>query len=74
MRPVAIVVSGEFGQHRMHVALIDHDQMIEALGTNRPDDPFGAGVGRLRIPSKPRGGATLGAWRRRSRRRHQQQL
>lgn len=48
MRPVAIVVSDELGQHSVEVALVDHDQMIEALGTNRPDDPFGNGVGLRR--------------------------
>lgn len=51
MWPVAIVVSGELGQHRVQVALIDHDQMIEALGTNRPDDPLGNRVG-LRRPGR----------------------
>lgn len=51
MRPVAVVVSGELGQHPVQVALIDHDQMIEALGTNRPDDPLGNRVG-LRRPGR----------------------
>jgi len=51
MQPVAIVVSGELGQHRVQVALIDHDQMIEALGTNRPDDPLDNRVG-LRRPRR----------------------
>ncbi len=44
MRPVAIVVIGELGQDDVQMALIDHDQVIEALLPNRPDDPLGDGV------------------------------
>ena len=45
MWSVAIVVIGELGQHRPQVTLVDHDQVVEAFGPNRPHDPLGDGVG-----------------------------
>ncbi len=41
MRPVAIVVVGELGQCGVQVALIDHDQVIEALPPEGPHHPVG---------------------------------
>jgi hypothetical protein len=34
----------KLGEYGVQMALIDHDQVIEALGPNRPDDPLGDGV------------------------------
>jgi hypothetical protein len=45
--PLAVVIIGKFGEHALEVALIDHDDVVEKLGPNRPYDPLGDGV-RLR--------------------------
>ncbi len=59
MRSVAIVVIRELRQHPAQVALVDHDYVVEALGPNRPHDPFGYSVafgarGGVRNPAIPR--------------------
>jgi hypothetical protein len=45
MRSVPIVVIAELGQHRPQVALIEHDEVIEAFHPKCPHEPLGDGVG-----------------------------
>jgi hypothetical protein len=56
MGSVAIVVIGELGQHRAQVTLVNHDQVIEAFGPNRPHDPLRDRVGGRRPRRGPHPG------------------
>ena len=44
--PVAVVEAGELRQHLAEVGLVQHDEVIEALSAEGPDDPLGDGVRR----------------------------
>src|SRR5438270_9713112 len=50
MRPVFVVVADEFAQHRRQVLLVQHDQVVEALATECPNDALGDRV-RPRSPN-----------------------
>ena len=59
MRSLAIVVIRELGQYAPQVALVDHDQVIEAFGPNvrtiRSAAALAFGVrGGVRTPAMPR--------------------
>ena len=50
MRPICVVLPDEFRQHRCQVLLVEHDQVIEAFSTERPNDTFGDRI-RTRRPN-----------------------
>lgn len=56
MRSVAVVVIRELAQHHPQVALVDHDQVVEAFGPNGPYDSLGHGVGIRRPGRGPHAG------------------
>ena len=45
MGAIVVVVVGEFPQDGCQVALVDHDQVVQTLGSNRPHDSFRDSVG-----------------------------
>ena len=55
MRPIAVVVISEFGEHAPKVRLVDHDHMVKTLGPNASHHSLGDRVrlGRLRRDSHP---------------------
>jgi hypothetical protein len=48
VRPLTVVVLDELGKHRSKVLLIQHDQVVEALAAEGPDQAFRDGVRRWR--------------------------
>jgi hypothetical protein len=55
MRAGGVVVREVATQQAAEVSLVDHDDVIEAFPSNRPDDALGEGI----LPGRPRGDEDL---------------
>ena len=45
MRTMAVVVPGVAAEDALEMSCVHDEEMIQALGTDRPHEPFGVGVG-----------------------------
>jgi len=56
--PLGVVGADEFRENRGEVLLVEHDDVVEACSAERPDDPFGHGVGLWSADRRGDGGDT----------------